>query len=299
MMTGGSTFRKFIAATALVAWAGVSQAQIPDVKLHLDALGTYRFESKGPSSFRYYSLFGEPSVASLRFTLETGFTGYISQKLQRIPNDGDPYPFDEAYIEDEGIWRVGKQVLPFGTGHILRESVVAVRGDTTLIAEGVPASFAICDAGDRRQEGFVGRIGPQNYGLSAAVGHHFGINGSSLTQIRLPSQTGGEGRGWNQVYGADARYRVGKFALQGEAVALRGGSTQLDKDLTIFDVSAVVTRTPFDWVQLGYTREANTRNSFYRVRGSLGLTENVSVQPFVRYRNAELWDIGVEVRLRL
>lgn len=299
MMHRNSSIGKWVGAFGLLSFAGISHAQIPDVKIHLDALGTYRFESKGPSSFRYYSLFGEPSVASLRFTLETGFTGYISQKLQRIPNDGDPYPFDEAYIEDEGIWRVGKQVVPFGTGHILRESVVAVRGDTTFIAEGVPVSLAICDAGDGRQQGVVGRIGPSAYGLSAAIGRHFGINGSSLTQIRLPSQTGGEGRGWNQVYGVDARYRLSKFYLQGEAVALRGGATALDKDLTIFDISAFLSRTPFDWVQLGYTREANERNSFYRVRCSLGMTENISVQPFIRYRNAELWDLGVELRFKL
>lgn len=287
-------------ASVAIFVAGVSaHAQIPDVKLHLDALATYRFENKGPSSFRYYSLFGQPSVASLKFTLEPGFTAYISQKLQRIPNDADPYPFDEAYVEDEGIWRVGKQVLPFGTGQILRESVVAARGDMSVLAQNVPVSAAMFDAGTRRQQGIAGRIGPSSYGISAAYGHRIGINATSLTQIRRPEETAGSGRGWSQVYGADARYRLGKMFVQGEVVALRDGETSKDRDLTIVDVSAILQHTPFDWVLLGYTRELDERRSFFRVRGSLGLTENVSVQPFVRFRQSELWDLGVEVRLRL
>lgn len=157
-------------------------AQIPDVRFQLNAIGSFAATDPGSSNFRFYSVFGRPSVASLRFTLETGFTGFISQKLERIPRDGDPDQLDQAYLEDAGIWRVGKQVLPFGTTEILRETAIGARADTSLIFEGLPVAAVICDAGPGRQRGFVGRIGTRSYGFSLAVGHHFGIDGTSLSE---------------------------------------------------------------------------------------------------------------------
>lgn len=288
------------ASLLVLGICAVASAQVPDVKIHLDALGTYRFENEGPSSFRYYSLFGEPSVASLRFTLEPGFTGYISQKLQRIPNDADPYPFDEAFVEDEGNWRVGKQYLPFGSGSILRESVFALRGDTTLIAEGVPIAVAIADAGTDRQQGVVGRIGPSHYGISFATGHHFGINGTSLTQIRRPEQTAGEGRGWNAVGGIDGNLLVfRRVKLGGEVVLLREGATKMDENRSIFDVNATVTQAPFEWITVGYTRETTTHRSFLRFRSSMALTDNLHLQPFVRFMDSHMWDIGFEIHVKI
>jgi hypothetical protein len=262
-------------------------------------VGSYRITQAGPTAFRYYSLFGKLSVVSLRFSLEPGFTGFISQKLQRIPRDGDPDQLDEAYVEDEGIWRIGKQVLPFGTTEILRESVIAARADTTMVFEGLPISIAICDAGEDRQRGVVGRVGPKAYGASFALGRHFGINGTSLSQIRRPEETPGLGRGWQQAFGVDFSRWTGRLKLQAEAVHLREGHTTGDPDKTILDFSATIGQAPFDWVQVAYSRETVSRLAFLRFRGSAELTENVTVEPFVRFRDSRLWDLGVEVRLRM
>ncbi len=285
-----------VAACAITAGAF---AQTPDVRLRLDVTGSYRVTDAGPSAFRYYSLFGQYSTLSLRFSLEPGFTGFISQKLQRVPRDGDPDQLDEAYVEDEGIWRVGKQVLPFGTTQVLRESALAARGDTSLVLEGVPMSFAICDAGEGRQRGIVGRIGPKWFGGSFAIGRHFGINATSLNEIRRPEETKGIGRGWQQAFGVDASRWVGNFRLQAEAVHLRAGHTSADPDRTVLDFSATVGQYPFAWIQVGFSRETISRLSFLRFRGSAELTENVTLEPFVRFRDARLWDLGVEVKLKM
>src|SRR5207253_1549758 len=119
----------------------------------------------------------------------------ISQKFAKIPNDPDRDLLDQYYLEDEGIWRIGKQYLPFGSGRFLHESVLAVRGDTQLVLEGLPIVAAAVDNGKGRQRGFVGRIGSR-LGLSFALGSHFGINATSFTLVRRPEDSPGVGHGY-------------------------------------------------------------------------------------------------------
>jgi len=279
--------------------AALASGQVPDVRLQLNATGSFATGDGGPSSFRYYSLFGRPSVASLRFILEPGFTGYVSEKLQRIPHDGDPDQIDQAYVEDEGIWRVGKQLLPFGSQEVLHETAIGARADTSLFLEGLPVAAAICDGGPGRQRGVIGRIGTRSYGFSAAVGDHFGIDGNSLTEIRLPEDTPGVGRGWSNAYGGDVARRIGRFTLKGEVVLLRDSQLPSDGPLSVYDLSAVFTEAPFETITFGYTRETETNLRTVRIRGSLPVDPHVIVEPFVRFRNARLWDIGAEMRIRL
>lgn len=275
-----------------------ASAQIPDVKLHLDAIGSLRFQRNGNSDFRYYSAFGQYSTVSLQFELEPGFTGFLAQKLDRIRNDGDRDSVDQAYVEDEGIWRIGKQYLPFGSGQVLRETGMAVRGDTTLIFEQLPLRMALVDSGQERQRGFIGRMGT-NLGMSVAVGRHFGINGTALTQIRRPEDAPGEGRGWRNVLGFDARQRFGAVDLRGEIVLLRDGETAADADTSILDASAYWVINGFADLTLGYTREANSRTDFLRAVAEIETTENLWLRPFVRMKSGRVWDYGVELRFKL
>lgn len=278
--------------------AAVAPAQIPDVKVRLDAVMSYVQARDGASKIRYYSLFGKHGTAALIFQLEPGFTGFLSQKLERIPNDPDRDSVDEAYIEDEGIWRVGKQYLPFGSGNILRESVIAVRADTTLVLEELPIRVAFCDAGEGRQRGMVARLG-QNLGASIAFGEHFGINGTAFSQIRRPEESPGRGRGWKRAFGFDVNQQYGKVNVKGEAVLLREGHTALDDDLAVFDVTANWIPNGFSEITLGYSRESRRGNDFYRAIVELEATENVTLRPFARMRSGRLWDLGIEVRVRL
>jgi hypothetical protein len=289
-----------ILGVAVVAMGfGLATAQTPDVNIQLNAIGSYVAPATGTSQFRYYSLFGTPSIASVRLTFETGFSAFVSQRLERIPHDGDPDQLDQAYFEDEGIWRVGKQVLPFGSLQVLRESAVAARADAILPWRDVPLALAICDSGPGRQRGVVGRLGPPNYGLSFAVGEHFGISGSSLTEIRTPSETPGIGQGWDDALGADITRRIGHLRLRLEGLVLRNGSGHMDPDLSLLDISATFKEAPFDSIVFGYTREVTEKLRIFRVLCNLPLVDKVAVTPFVRFRDARLWDIGFEIQVRL
>src|SRR6478672_4579558 len=169
----------------MIAAAAAAFAQVPDVQVKADLGPTFRNQVNGGSDVHWYDPFGHHSTISLQFALEPGFRAYVAQKIERIRNDGDSSPIDESYVEDVGVWRAGKQYLPFGQQRIIRESVVAVRSDTDLFLRVLPMSVAACDGGRGHQRGIVGRIG-REVGVSFAFGQHFAISGTSLTQVRLP-----------------------------------------------------------------------------------------------------------------
>ncbi len=149
----------------------------------------------------------------------------VAQRLQRIPNDGDEEQLDQYYVEDPGLWRLGKQYLPFGRGLLLRESGRAARGDTNLIFQNLPISAAICDNGRDRTRGVFGRVG-STVGVSFAVGNNIGIQGTSLNAVRRPEDNPGAGRGYKFALGVDGAKRFWIFTVQGEVLALRRGHTR-------------------------------------------------------------------------
>lgn len=288
---------RFLVALGLVAVSTAASAQIPDMKLHLDAIASYRDASLRNTQLRYYSAFGQFSTVTLEFQLEPGFTAYLSQKLERIPHDPDTSSLDQAYVEDEGIWRIGKQYLPFGTGNILKESIPAARADSQLVIEEIPIRFAVCDAGERKQRGGVVRFG-HNMGFSVAVGEHFGINGTALTQIRRPDELI-PGQGYRQAFGADATLATKAFSVTGEAVLLRKGHTVQDTDRSVLDIAASFRQRSFLLLTFGYTREDAQKLDILRAVAEVSLNDNLSARPFVRAKNGRLWDVGIELRVRL
>jgi hypothetical protein len=289
--------RRLLALLCAIA-PGLAAAQVPDVVIKLSARLDYRFEPHGSTTLRFYDTLGRHSTVSLGFRLEPGLHAVVSQRLQRIPNDGDPDQIDEYYVEDEGIWRAGKQYLPFGAGALLRESVVAVRGDTNLLFESLPVSVAACDGGPGRQRGFVGRVGG-NLGFSAAIGEHFGISGSSLTLIRHPEDSPGKGHGYREAYGADYTRADGMFRFSGELVALRGPNRRSDSDENVFDLSISLRPSKYREFVLGWTHATEQRVDFYRLQGSIYLTNNIFAEPMVRYRNGTAYDFSVIFWVRL
>ena len=118
--------RRLLALAAAMAGAS-ALAQIPDVTIKVDAGLTYRSVRNGETTLRWYDGFGKHSTVGLLFWLEPGWRVYVSERLQRIEGDGDNEQLDEYYVEDPGIWRLGKQYLPFGRGLLLRESARAAR----------------------------------------------------------------------------------------------------------------------------------------------------------------------------
>lgn len=282
----------------LVSLTAVAHAQNPDIIFNIDGRMQFLTQSTGPTFVRFYDNLGRHSTGSITFYTEAGFQGFVSEKFARIPGDADRDSLDEYYLEDTGIWRVGKQYLPFGSGHFLHESVRAIRGDTQLIAEGVPVVIAICDNGSNRQRGVVARLGSR-LGLSFALGNHFGINATSFTLIRRPEDSPGPGRGYEQVYAIDYSKNAGSlFDMGGEAIVVRKGNTASDHDDTMFDVYATLKADPHRQISVGWTRDNGQALDIYRVTGSFFVTRNIQLEPIVRYARSGLFDAGMTIHFK-
>lgn len=288
---------KFVGAACLMAVAAVSSAQVPDVRVKFDITLSLLTTADDKTTFKPYDLLGRHSTVSLIFFLEPGFRAFVSQKIQPFPNETDGQPFDEYYVEDEGIWRVGKQYLPFGTGLIMRESVLAARADTGQIVAQFPLSVALCDGGSGYQRGVVARLG-NRVGVSVAYGRHFGIASTALTLVRHPEDSPGKDRGWRLALGADYTRRLDKFTIRAEGLTLRSGETVDDRDLTLGDLALTFTPNRSQSYTLGYTQVLPNDGDLIRAMGSFKLTDTVNFEPIFRYRDGNFYDASLEFRVK-
>ena len=285
--------------TALAASiAATVCSQAPDVTIKLDARLNYRSAPEDASTQRMYDSLGNYSLVSLSFKLEPGFSVFVSQKLQRFDGGRDRDLLDEYYIEDQGIWRLGKQYLPFGGGKLVRESAFAARGDTSLIIEGIPVAAAAVQGERGRQSGAVARVGGR-IGFSIFYGEHFGIDGTTLTLTRKPREALGRGRGYKRAFGLDFSKGVGQFNLAADLVVFREPNSDLDRNFEAADFSATYIPNKYQTYVAGWTRRTNPGQDFWRLAGSVFLTNNVYVEPMVRYRNGEVYDFNLAIRVRL
>ncbi|HWA82945.1 MAG TPA: hypothetical protein VG820_05910 [Fimbriimonadaceae bacterium] len=285
-----------LASTALGSCFAV--AQNPDLVFNIDGRMQFLTGSEGPTFVRFYDNLGRHSVGSITFFTEIGFQGYVSEKFEKIPNDADRDSLDQYYIEDTGIWRVGKQYLPFGSGKFFHDSVLAVRGDTQLVVEGLPIVIAACDNGSGRQRGVVARVGSR-LGFSLAFGTHFGINATSFTLVRRPEDSPGVGHGYKTMLGMDYTKNIGSlFDVGGEMIIVQDGNTPQDHDDTMFDLSATLKDGPRRQITFGWTRDNAQGADFYRVMGSFTLSRYLILEPIIRYRNASLFDAGLSFHFK-
>ena len=288
--------RLWLGAIALLS-PGIAASQVPDVRVKFDITLALRTNADEKTTFKPFDLLGRHSTVSLTFFLEPGFRAFVSQKIQPFPNETDSQPFDEYYVEDEGIWRVGKQYLPFGTGVILRESVLAAKADTNQILEQFPVSIALCDGGSGYQRGIVARAG-NRVGVSVAYGRHFGIASTALTLIRHPEESPGRDHGWRLAIGADYTRRLDQWTIRAEGVTLRSGETVDDKDVTLGDVSVAYAPNRNQSYTIGYTRLFPDEGEVFRGMGSFKLTNMVNFEPIVRYRDGKFYDMSLQFRVK-
>ena len=268
--------------------------QLPDVTVNGDIRGHFSLGGKQERSFRWYDPLGRHSIIGFSFGLEPGFRAWVSERLQKIPNSGDNEQLDEYYVEDPGIWRVGKQVLPFGRSELFREYARAVRGDTDLFIEGLPVAVALADNGPKFTRGVIARLGSR-VGLSVAVGEHFGISATALSAVRDIEASPGENRGHRLVIGVDGSRKFGHFELSGEALALRRGHFAADADL---EVSQLSVRYQFKkiWLLLAWARNWRDSADFFRLEGGLPIYKGVSVEPLVRVQRNGAATYGLSMR---
>ena len=287
--------RSWISLSVLML-ASFGAAQAPDVRIKFDVLYSYRTTTNGPTIARFYDALGHYSLLSMTFYLEPGFRSFVSEKLQRIDNDADNQTLDEYYVEDEGLWRVGKQYLPFGK-NLVRESALAVRGDSSLVVEGLPISLAAVDAGSGKQRGVVGRFG-SNIGVSFAMGDHFAINSTALALVRRLERPSGQGFGWRQMFGIDYTNKHSQWTVMAEIVNLRNGYLLHDTDAVVTDVSATFQPKKGTSMTWGWSRNFANIGDFFRFAGAFAVSKNISFEPILRLRNGSLFDLSLGARYR-
>jgi len=290
--------RPVAAGLVCLAWIGAfAQLPQPSVKLDLDV--SYRLGANVPTTVRFYDTLAHPSTVALTCDLEDGFRAFISERFQRIPNDGDTEQLEQYYIEDPGIWRVGKQILPFGKDALLRMTAKAASAQTTIAFKYLPVEMAICDDGQGLTRGVVGRIGTRSLGASFAVGRNLAIDSTCLSVLQRPEDAPGEGRGYQQAYGVDWGRRFGDWRMQAEYVSLLQGETEQDIEKEVSDVMFVLEPSKYRSVTFGWCREWRTSLDMFRIGGSVLATRNVWIEPMVRYRNGSFFDLGISVRVKL
>lgn len=289
---------KFVVWPCLVGLTCVAAAQQPDVQFKADLYPTAFTGLNDPNSFRWFDVLGHCSTVGLSVTFEQGFHAYVSERLEKIPNNADSEQLDEYYVEDPGIWRVGKQYLPFGRQTLLREDVRAARGDTRLLFKGLPLSVAVCDNGNKQARGVVGRVG-STIGLSFAIGNDFGAQGTDLTLVRRPGDSPGPGRGYQTIVGADFARRLGMYTVQAEFVALRSGETAMDTSSDVSDLNLTLQPTRYEALVFGWSRDYGSGVNFFRAQGKFLVRKNIWIEPIVRLRDTNFYDLGVTLHVRL
>ena len=247
-----------------VAACGIVRAQTPEVAIFADLRPTWFVETGDQNRIRWYDPHGNYSVIGFHMVLETGNVVYVTQRLERVDNGGDPDSIDEAYIESRGLWRIGKQYLPFGQQDILRETVPALRYDTQLLFDAIPISIAVSDNREGLTHGIVARIGG-DLGVSIATGDNFGIQGSSLTQFRRPVDAPGRGRGYKRAVGLDTKYGWRGGVVEAEWLMLFDGNTALDAEQNLSDLRYRFTTKGTNFpVTLGWSRSWDQHKDWYR-----------------------------------
>ncbi len=278
--------------------ATVSNAQSPDVFIRLDVTIQYQFHPSENKGLKGYDPMGRFSTVALDFTLEPGFNFVVSQKFQRIPNDGDPGSFDEYYIEDKGYWRVGKQYLPFGRSIVLRESVYAGTIHLTVGGRAFPFVLGYADAGEGRQQGFMGRIGDK-FGFSIMEGHNLAINATALTVIRRPEESPGRGRGYERAIGVDGRMTITpNTSLALDHVSFRRGETIKDELLDVTDVSLTWMPKPDQFATFALTHEWKSASTFLRLTGQFAVQNGIYLEPFIRFKDGRIFDAALSLRIK-
>lgn len=290
--------KRWGSALGFLVLAVASVGQTPDVKIRTDLRLHYRSERLGDSSLRWYDPLGRHSLVSVELGLEPGFRAFVSERLQKIKDNSDSEQLDEYYVEDPGLWRVGKQYLPFGRQKILRESARGARGDSNLILEHLPISAAIADNGSGRTRGVIGRIGGR-FGVSVAYGNHFGAQSTSLVGVRRPEDANGFGKGYRFVFGADVSRKFGEFLVEAEGAVFRRGQTAADRDMEVTDVTIGYAPLKEVALSLGWARDWTQASNMFRIEGRLEVYRNVFVEPLVRFKDAQLFDAGISVHVRM
>lgn len=246
----------------------------------------------------WYDDTGNYSRARLNVFLENDWVVRIRQKLARINNDPDNSGIDELFLERASEWRLGKQYLPYGSNRILKENGWSVRFDTELAFADLPLVIAFTTNGKGRQQGVVLRIGDW-FGISAAIGSHFGINATSFTQLQLPEEALGIGRGYRFIYGIDFTRKIRALQISGEYLQMRRPHTFLDRE---DDILNLLVRYEFPFgpaLEAEGTLATESKRENLKISSQIPLSRELFLVPMAifRKRTGMIYGISAQVRL--
>jgi hypothetical protein len=284
---------------ALLGAAAIANAQTPDLALKLDLNLSYTQSSGGKTRFRWYDPMGRHSTVGVGMNLEPGYYILVTERLGRIDSDADREQIDEAYLEDPGVWRIGRQYLPFGAKNMVREAALGARLDTYLFTHKLPVKAAIFDNGAQSLRGAMVRFG-SSLGLTLAYGEHIGAASTSFGQIHDPQDAPGKGAGYRVAAAFDATKQVGSSLVVFEAVSLRRPQRGGDRSEDFSDLSVRLNsldqeiKTTFAW-----TRAWKTRDDFYRVESEYKISKNLTMKGFLRFQRGTWRDISLGLRVRM
>lgn len=229
---------------SLVCAAAIGAGQAADFVLLADLRPTVNSGVDG-NEFRWFDHNAQSSVIGIRLLLVDGSRVKFTQRLTHLPGDGDPGYVDEAYIERRGLWRVGKQWLPFGRQMLVRESITGVRFDTTLVF-GNEASVVAFDNGEGRSRGVGFRAG-SSLGFSVLSGNHLAIGPATLTEIEGIRGGMGRGGGYRLLVSGDAAFRWGGHQWQAEHVVFLDPERANDRSFAASQVGFTIGPPVSNW----------------------------------------------------
>ncbi|MCX7800556.1 MAG: hypothetical protein N2109_09465 [Fimbriimonadales bacterium] len=283
---------------ALLVVCALCRAQSPQVSAQLDAALTYRSASGGGTTLRTYDALSRPSTVRLAAALETGWILVVRERFEKLPRDPDTEAMQEYYLEDPGLWRLGKQHLPFAGGFLCPMYAKAATGYFPLPVVGIPVQAALVDDGGGRPQGVVARIG-RALGLSGSVGRHLAVGSQTLAIFRTPEDPLPRGRGYKAGLALDATRKSGLWRVGIEHVRLWNGETPKDRTVDATDVWARLEPSRYRSLLIGYSRDWNSGTEVLRLAGSFWVVRNVWFEPLVRYRDGRFQDLGLTLRVRL
>ena len=290
---------RLFACFAFVLFCLSAFGQTPEVAIFADLRPTWLVQAGKTDRLRWFDPQGRYSVIGFHLVLESGNIVKVSQRLEKIDVDGDADSIDEAFIEARGLWRIGKQYLPIGQQNILRESVPALRYDTELLFDAIPISIAASDNVDGYTRGVVARIGG-DLGVTVALGDHFGIQGSSLTQFRDIEDGPGRHHGYHRAIALDTKYGIGSGVLEAEWVFLGDGHTATDEDRSLSDLRYRFSTSGTNYsATIAWSRSGDDTRDWYRAFIEIPINDKVVWEPFIKFRGLDWQGFGLTAHVRL
>lgn len=287
---------KWLVALLAVASAPV-WAQDPNVAFRVDLNLNYSSSKGGKNRVRWFDPRAKMSTVGFGINLEPGYYVLISQRLQSIRGNPDREDLESLYIEDPGLWRVGRQRLMFGSESLVQESVTGIRVEADPLGRKFPLAILAFDNGSGNERGIAGRAGTDRFGLSVAYGERMFRSSGNFAALRSLEAVM-PGNGYRLAVGIDGAIVWNKALIEAEIATFRRGIAAAPT-LELSDMRVVFVRTVNRNFVAAWSRDWRSRADFYRLETEVPISKNLSLLGYVRFRGRDWQDLSIGTRLRL